>query len=371
MRALRSLGQLCIKELRSLWADKVLLAFLLFGLNGSVYIAGTSSSQELRRAPVAVVDEDRTPLSRSIAAALLPPQFLPPEALRFDQMDRSLDSGRHIFALVIPAGFQRDVAAGRSPALQVNLDATAVSQTTLGASYLQAIVNAEVQRFLVTEGVATATPVQLRVRIAFNPTLDEGRFAAVMELVSNVTLLAIVLAGAAVIREREHGTLEHLLVMPVRPNEIMLAKVLANGAVMLACLAVSLLLILDHVLGMSIRSATPLFLLGAALHIFASGALGILLATLARSMPQLGLLIILIIMPMQMLSGGLTPTEAMPDWLRQLMLAAPTTHFTAFAQGVLYRGAGLSIVWPQVLALLLLGSLCYGGALLRFRRSLR
>jgi ABC-2 type transport system permease protein len=113
-----------------------------------------------------------------------------------------------------------------------------------------------------------------------------------------------------------------------------------------------------------------LFLLGTALHLFATTSIGIYLGTVARSMPQLGLLSILILIPLQLLSGGATPRESMPELVQNLMLAAPTTHFVSFAQGILYRGAGLAIVWPQFLAIAAIGALFFFAALFRFRRAI-
>lgn len=360
------LWQLTLKEWRSLWADKGLLAFVLFALVGAVWIAGRSGGQEMRRAPLAIVDEDRSPLSRSIAQALAPPEFLPADYVRFDEVDRLMEEGRYTFVLIIPSGFQRDLADGRDPRLQIDLDATAMSQTMLGAGYIQSIVDREMKRFV---GSAAGANVDLRIRSQFNPNLDGGRFIAVMELVNNVTLLSIILAGAAVLREREHGTLEHLLVMPVRPNEIMLAKVLASGAVVLLGVLLSVNLVIRAALQVPVTGSLTLFMFGCALHAFASASLGILLSTIARSMPQLGLLMILIVLPMEMLSGGSTPRESMPELLQRIMLASPTTHFVSFAQAILYRGAGWTTVWPQLLTLLGLGAACYVLALQRFRAS--
>jgi ABC-2 type transport system permease protein len=131
-----------------------------------------------------------------------------------------------------------------------------------------------------------------------------------MQIINNVTMLSIILTGAALIREREHGTIEHLLVMPVTPTEIMLAKVWSMGLVVLAGGRPVADLRGAGVLGVPIEGSVPLFLAGAALHLFATTSMGIFLATVARTMPQFGLLLMLTILPLQMLSGGSTPREA-------------------------------------------------------------
>ena len=228
----------------------------------------------------------------------------------------------------------------------------------------------EIQEFVSGERASGAAPVELAVRMRFNPTSDSARFTAVMELINMVTMLSIILAGAALIREREQGTLEHLLTLPLRPVEIMLAKVMATGGVVFLACALSLRVMVGGVLGLPIAGSAALFLAGVALHLFATTSMGIFLGTMARSMPQLALLIILVLLPLQMLSGGATPRESMPEVLRDLMLLAPTTHFVSLAQAILYRGAGFSVVWPTLLALLAIGSVFFAGTLRRVRRSL-
>ena len=216
----------------------------------------------------------------------------------------------------------------------------------------------------------TSTPVDLAIRARFNPELDKMWFGAVMKLIDNVTLLAIILTGAALIRERERGTIEHLLVMPVTPFEIMTSKVWSMGLVVLVACTFSLVVVVQGLLAVPIEGSVARFLSGAALHLFATTSLGIFLGTFARSMPQFGLLLMLVLLPLQMLSGGVTPRESMPEVVRYLMLVAPNTHFVMLSQAILYRGAGLSVVWPQLLTLVVIGAALFGIALARFRKTI-
>ena len=362
--------QLAGKELRSLWRDRLLLVFVLWAFSGAIYTAATAMPDRLVRAPIAVVDEDQTVLSQRLISAFYPPDFLTPDLISLGEMDAGLDTGHYSFVLDIPPGFQRDVVAGRRPALQLNVDATQMRQSFVGTGYVQSMIQLELQEFVQGERAAAASPVELAVRMRFNPTLNSAWFTGVMEVINMVTMLSIILAGAALIRERGHGTLEHLLVMPIRPVEIMLAKVLSMGAVVLLASLLSLRIMVQGVLEMPIGGALALFMLVVALHLFATTSMGIFLGTVARSMPQLALLIILVLLPLQMLSGGATPRESMPEAVRTLMLLAPTTHFVSLAQAVLYRGAGMSIVWPTLLALTAIGATFFVAALTRFRRSL-
>jgi ABC-2 type transport system permease protein len=361
--------QLGIKELRSIWHDKVLLLFMLWAFSFGIYSAAHAVSRELHLAPIAVVDEDRSPLSRRITRAFSRPYFLEPVSIGLADVDPGLDAGRYTFVLDIPPNFQRDVQAGRQPNLQLNIDATRMSQAFIGATYIQNIVTAEVQGFVQRRSPEAALAVPLVVRVKFNPNLDGIWFGGVMKIIDNITLLSVVLTGAALIREREHGTLEHLLVMPLTPLQIMAAKVWASGAVVLATATLSLFVVVKGALGVPIAGSLPLFLFGTLLHLFSTTSLGIVLATIARSMPQFGLLMILVILPLQMLSGGMTPRESMPEAVQALMLAAPTTHFVAFAQAILYRGAGLEVVWRHCLAITTIGAALFLIALARFRRA--
>jgi ABC-2 type transport system permease protein len=367
---LANVFHLGIKELRSLWRDKLLLMLVILNFSGMIYLAGSAGAKELNRAPVGIVDQDRSAISTRIRDALLPPHFLPPETIEYDAIDSALDEGRFTFVLVIPADFELDVRAGQDTAIQLNIDATRMSQAFIGSSYIQEIISDETTRFLQSEVGAGPLPVELVTRVAFNPNLDGVWFGGVMEIINQITMLSIILTGAALIREREHGTIEHLLVMPLRPAEIMLAKVWANGSVVLIAAALSLWLVVQGALGVPVLGSTWLFLAGAAVHLFSTTSIGILLGTVARTMPQFGLLILLTILPLQMLSGGITPRESMPGIVQDLMLAAPTTHFVKLAQGVLYRGAGIEIIWPQFLALVGIGAVFFVTAIYLLRRSL-
>jgi ABC-2 type transport system permease protein len=246
-----------------------------------------------------------------------------------------------------------------------------MGQAFTGSGYIQQIALGEIAAFLQGAAVQPPPAIALSVRARFNPALSPSWFGSIAELVNNITMLSVILTGAALIREREHGTVEHLLVMPVSPLEIMLAKLWSMGAVVLAATLLALLGIVRAWLGVQLGGSVPLFLAGTMLHLFAVTSLGILLATLARSMPQFGILVVLVLLPLQMLSGATTPRESIPTVLRELMLAAPTTHFVELSQAILFRGAGIDVVWPQLLALAAIGSVLFVISLARFGVAMR
>ena len=362
--------RLGIKELRSLGRDPIMLVLIGYAFTVSIHTAATAMPETLNKAPIAIVNEDRSPLSWRIVSAFYPPYFLPPELIAQAEMDVRMDAGLDTFALDIPPDFQRDLLARRGPVIQLNVDATRISQAFTGSGYVQSIVSDEVRAFARRYRDVARPPVDLALRARFNPQLDKSWFGAIMQVINHVTMLSIVLTGAALIRERERGTIEHLLVMPVTPSEIMLSKVWSMGLVVLAATAFALTVVVRIWLSVPVQGAVALFLAGAALHLFATTSMGIFLGTVARSMPQFALLLMLVLLPLQMLSGGTTPRESMPELVQTLMLAAPTTHFVSLAQAILYRGADLGLVWPQFLALVLIGAVLFGAALAGFRGSI-
>lgn len=364
---IRNLG---VKELRSLMRDPIMLVLIVYAFTVAIYSAAAAIPETLNKASIGIVDEDHSALSTRLVAAFYPPYFTVPALMTPAEMDTGLDRGTITFALGIPPNFQRDVLGGKSPSIQLNVDATRVSQAFTGAGYIQAIITTEVDAFLQRYRTQTVLPVDLALRMRFNPTANKSWFGAVVEIINQITLLSIILTGAALIREREHGTIEHLLVMPVTPFEIMAGKIWAMALVVVVATAVALFAVVRGLLGVPIQGSIALFLAGAVVNLFSTTALGILLATLTRSMPQFALLTMLVIMPLEILSGGSTPRESMPQIVQDIMLAAPTTHFVSMAQAILFRGAGFDVVWPQFAALAGIGAVLFGLALLRFRQAI-
>jgi ABC-2 type transport system permease protein len=369
-RWLANIYRLGIKELWSLWRDVTMLLLIVYVFSVSIYTAATAMPETLHMAAIAIVDEDASALSTRIATSFDVPRFAPPAHITLSEMDAGMDTGRYTFVLDIPPDFQRDVLAGRAPQLQLNVDATRMSQAFAGSGYVQQIALAEVSEFVQRHRSASVLPVDLALRARFNPGLQPAWFGSLMEVINSVTMLSIILTGAALIREREHGTVEHLLVMPVTPTEIMLSKVWSMALVVLCAATASLYLVIQGLLHVPIEGSIALFLAGTLLHLFATTSMGIFLATLARNMPQFGLLLILTLIPLQLLSGGVTPRESMPALVQDIMLAAPTTHFVELSQAILYRGAGIAVVWQPFLMLALIGSVLFLLSLARFRKTI-
>ncbi len=370
MSKLNNIYRLGIKELWSLWRDPVMLVLIIWGFTFMIYAAGNAMPETLSNVPISVVDEDHSTLSMRIISAFHPPQFLSPVQVSLSEVDTGLDAGLYTFSLDIPPNFQRDILAGRTPEIQLNVDATRMTQAFTGTGYVQQIIQGEVNEFIQRYRSSVTLPVDLALRARFNPNLTQSWFGSVMEIINMVTILSFILSGAALIREREHGTIEHLLVMPVTPGEIMLGKVWSMGLVVLLASAFSLRFIVQGILDIPIEGSAALFAALTGLYLFSTTAMGIFMATLARNMPQFGLLMMLVLLPMLMLSGSVTPRESMPMLARNFMELVPSTHFVEAAQAILYRGAGMDVIWPQIITLSVIGSLFFGASLLRFRKSI-
>lgn len=370
MQTIRNIFWLTIKELRSLRHDKMLLALLIFAFTFSVYSQATGISAEVHHASIAIVDEDQSTLSHRIASAFYPPYFNSPIEISADEVEPGMDAGKYMFVVNIPANFEAHLIAGRHPEVQVNVDATAVMQASIGSSYIQNIISDELNLFVSGTDQTASLPAEITARRAFNPNGDSSWFAAITAIIDQITLLTIVLTGAALIREREHGTIEHLLVMPLTAFDIAVSKVCANGLVVLVAVVMSLAIVVERILDVPVAGSRWLLLSGICLYLFFATAMGIFLGTLSGSMAQFALLVLITVLPMQMLSGAITPIESQPDWLKPITLFFPSRHFVSFSQSIVFRGAGLRDVWQDFAATAGLGLLCFLGSLLLFRRSI-
>jgi ABC-2 type transport system permease protein len=370
MRSLLNIWWLGLKELRSLCSDLVMVLFVAYAFTMAIYVQATGTSNEVNNASIAFVDEDDSALSLEMMNAFYPPRFQRPALIAAEDVEDAMDRGRFMFVVDIPPDFENDLRAQRQPEIQLNIDATAMQQAGIGSNYIKNILNDRISSFMRRQDKVDNQPVRLVVRKMFNPNGTSAWFTSVVAIINQITLLTVVLTGAAVIREREHGTLEHLLVMPLNSFEIALAKVWANGLVILIATATSLYLVVHKALAVPFAGSVPLWFAGVILYLFFATALGIFLGTIARSMAQFALLIILVIVVLQLLSGGSTPVESQPTWLQYLTFLLPSRHFVSFSQIIIYRGGGWNAVWQQFLIVAAVGVGFFYYSLTLFRKSI-
>jgi len=358
------------KELRSVLSDVIMVGLIIYSFTLAIYAQATAISESVNNASVAVVDEDHSTLSRAIANALYPPYFKEPELISPAEVDQAMDQDRFMFVVVLPPKFEEDVRRGRQPSIQIDIDATAVTQASLGNSYIQSIVSNEVNHFIDRSDETAATAVRLVQRRAFNPNGTGMWFGAINALINQISMITITLTGAALLREREHGTIEHLLVMPLTSFQIVMSKVCANGLIILAAFTLSILFVVQTALDVPIAGSQLLLLGGTTIYLCAAAAIGIFLSTIARTRAQFALLLMMVIIPIMMLSGGMSPIERQPEMIQPVTWFLPSRHYMSFAQAVVFRGAGLDIIWPQLLTIIGLGSIFFAASLALFRRSI-
>lgn len=358
------------KELRSVLGDLVLVGLIVWAFSFQIYARATAMTESVNNASIAIVDEDHSALSRAIANAFYPPYFKHPELIQPAEVAQAMDQDRFMFVVIIPPKFEADVCRGRQPSVQIEIDATAVTQASLGNAYIQNIVSDEVSHHRNCATAKVSYPVTLVQHRAFNPNGSAIWFGAIVALLDNLSMLTIILTGAALLREREHGTIEHLLVMPLTSFQIVMSKVWANGLIILVAFSLSTLLVVEFILDVPIVGSRLLLVGGTTIYLFAAAAIGIFLGTIAQTMAQFALLLMMVIMPMMMLSGGMTPIESQPEIIQPVTWFLPSRHYMAFAQAVVFRGAGLDLVWPQLLTIVGLGSIFFVGSLALFRRSI-
>lgn len=373
----RQVTALAIKELKQLWRDRGLFGFVIYVFTLNIVLAAGGASFELNHVPVIVHDADHSDAARDLTYRFQPPYFsLQGEVGTAQQAMDMLDREQARVLIDIPHGFAETLREGTQPAtVQLLVDASHANSGYLAASYAAAITGgfgAEwSQRSLARAGVdPTGIPhIENRIRLWHNADLNEPWFQTIAELTTMMTVMCILLPAAALVREKERGTIEQLLVSPLSALQVMLAKVLAMEAVMLLGVAVALFGIMQPLYHVPARGSLGLLFVLTALYAFTNAGLGLVAATFARNSGQTGLLILLIVMPIITLSGTWTPFESMPGWLRAAMTLSPLRHFVDIVYSILLRGAGLNVLWDSVLAMTALGAVLFAIGLARFRRQ--
>jgi ABC-2 type transport system permease protein len=370
----RRLAVMTVKEIRQLLRDPVLLSFMAFIFTVNIYLQGSSVSMQLNRAPMVVQDADHSASSRDLIYRFRPPYFrLDGEVGSSREAIRLLDRGKVMLSLDIPAQFQETLRKGESSAVQLQVDATQPLPGFLASSYAARIVaQFSLESALEREGLTPADLENVPVviddqRVRFNPNQKDTWFMPISELMEGITLFAILLPAAAMVREKERGTVEQLLVSPLTPFQIVFPKVIAMTIVILFGMSLSLFAVLGPLFQVPMRGSLPLFYAVTTLYIFTNAGLGLFIATLARNLAQVGLLSLLFLAPILLLSGLWTPPEAMPDWMRWATLASPMRHYIDVSYGILLKGAGLDLLWDSVLAIGILGTLIFAFGMRRFR----
>ena len=370
IKNLKHIYWLGFKEIKSLLSDPFLVLLLLFFFTADILITAYGMHFEARNTTVAIVDQDHSPLSRTLTTAFHPPYFKPAVNIPYNNMKRDMDHSAYTFVLVIPPHFMADLFANKSPALQLNVDATIISQAYLGSSYINLILQQAIEQTMQNTDKAEA-PFSAPIRAQFNEALNEPLYLGVSKLAIVVAILSILLPGIALLREKEHGTIEHLLVMPLYPMEIMLAKVWANLLVILLGFILCMLVVIVSILKIHMQGSWLLLILGTIIFQFVGASFGMALTTLTRNIPEYAILCVLFLFPMCLLCGAWTPTQSMDPTVAAIMAFSPLKYYLNFIVAIVFRGAPIQAVWFDLAAMLGLGAVFFSYCALRFRVHFR
>lgn len=365
------------KELLEFRRDRVLVFFVLYSFTVDVVIAAQGLRLSLSNAGLSVVDYDRTVASRELTGRFSQPYFSLRDAPANERrMLKRLEAGRDLMALVIPPDFQADLALGKRVSLQLFLDGSQASNASLAEAYAQQIatdmsLRAAKRHLGLSPDEEKRLPViEAAIRVRFNPNRDEAKFQGLEEMLMIMSIFAIILPAAALTREREHGTMEQLLVSPMTAPEILLAKITSSTMIVLIGAALTVFGILIPVFQVPVRGSLALFFGCSALFVFTMSGLGLAVASVCRTMPQVAMLTIVVMAPILFLSGAWTPPEAMPGWLADATFVSPLRWFNEIAFGSFLSGATLRDLLFPIGAMTALGAGFFVLGVVRFRRAL-
>lgn len=353
------------KEFTQLLRDKVLLFILLWSFTGAIYTAGHGMSTELKNFPIVIFDLSRSAESRDLISRFRSPYFKIMSYIRREsEIIEWFDSGRASMAVIIPPDFKREIDAGEQAKVQVITDGTIAISATLAAGYVAQIAGEYSLEILERQGYGSdafkSLPViDERLRVEFNQNIESSWFTSLLELLNMFTMVSLLLTAAAMVREKEYGTLEQLLLTPATPGEIFMAKIIPTMTVVLVFSSLSIFVVLQGVLGVPIRGSLLLFYSATAVYVFTMSSLGIAIATVSRNLAQAMMTMYIVLLPMIFLSGAWTPPEAMNPWMRTLTLISPMRYFIHFGFSILFKGNGISYVWQDIAGILVMGVLLF------------
>ena len=368
----RRLAAVVRKEFSQLFRDVPMLLILGWAFTGAVYTSGHGIATELHRYPIVVLDLSQSPASRELISRFRDPYFsLVGQVWSDREVVAWLDRGKASVAVIIPSDFERRVHDGAAR-FQVIFDGSQSMTATLAGAHIASIAYGYgVERLERLPGARGVPHVETRARVEYNPNLVERWFSSLLEVFNQTTMIAMLLAAAAMVREREHGTVEHLLVSPLRPIELFAAKLVPVVTLVPLAVVGSVLGIVQGAFHTPVRGSLALFYGVTLVYVFAMASLGLAIAVVARTLGQAMMMLLLILYPMMLLSGAFTPPESQGVFMRTVGLLSPVRHYVDFGYQVLFKGNGLAYVWQDVAWILLLGVVLFLLSVRRFARLVR
>lgn len=350
------------KEFIQMWRDKMLLFILVWSFTVSPFIASNGMSMEINHHPYVVYDQSQSQSSRELLSRFQEPYFRLLDVVYSNrEVVDYLDSGKASMVIIIPPDFERKLSSDSPAAFQVISDGTISLSATVAVMYVAQISGNYTLDLIEQRGFGTLTRqsiphVNIETRTEYNPNRTNAWFSGLVDFISKITMVSLLLTAAAVVREKEYGTIEQLMVTPARSFEIFLSKIIPNIFLIVPLSVVGLVGVMKGFYGLPIAGNIFLFYLVLVLYIFVMSSLGIQIALLAKNLPQAIMMMMFLLMPMIFLSGTFTPTEAMQPWMRWTGMLIPMHYFVDFTFDVLLKGNSLYYVWPSILGLVVLGT---------------
>lgn len=372
---MRRLAAALRKEFRQFLRDRLVVVLVVFLYTAEIAMCSMALSFDVRNLRLAVYDGERSQVSARLVERFTATEYfgelIPAASPR--ELDRLLDGARADLALVIPPGFAQDLAAGRSPEVQVLLSGVDSNTANAARGYAAAIVGRFARELRMEQaarlgGAPTLPAVVAEMRVWYNPQLEFKRFIAISMLVTASLTAGLITAAAGLVREKESGTIEQLVVTPLRSHELILAKAAPPFAVGMLALGPGLLIAKGF--GVPMAGSVVLFFAASALALAAFLAIGFFIGTLAQTLQQALLLTFFVLFPLMFLSGTMVPLESTPLAMRALSYLSPVRYYMEIALGILMKGVGLEVLWPQLAALAATAAVLGAWSVARLKRHL-
>ena len=348
------------KELSVFLRSYGLLFVVVFFFLVEVYAAGNGITLDARNIRVGVVDETSGVVSAKITDRLHAPQFQPPRRYASQaQLMQAIRNKEVIIGLLFDPDFERDLLAKRPAKLNILLDATATTQSFMALSYLQNIV---------LQFETVQLPLEVAVHKLYNPNGENRWFMSLTEMLAVATMLSIILTAVIFVKEKEHGTWDIMLLMPVDPKVMILAKTLSQVIIVTTGIMLSTGFILFGVFDVPMNGSFAAFFLLSLLYAFTNAGIGLFIASVSKNTVEIAQKSVVIVLPMIFLSGSWTPIFAMHPFFQYLSVVSPLRYYIEGSINLFFRGTPTVELWPQFLGLALLAVVLYGFGIRRIGR---
>ncbi len=365
------------KELMHILRDRGLVIFIIYAFTLDITLAAKGFQLIPQNISISVMDESHSPESRELIGMLQRPAFRKPEMVESrKKLERMIENSEVVLSLVIPSDFQKHLYR-QGASLQVLVDGTQSSAAYLSSTYFakvadrfsSEIIKRRYKRYR-RKGLALPGDFQARARIMFNPEPRDDIYEGLVEFFMVITLLGMIVPAAVLIREREYGTIEQIMLSPLGTGRLIFFKVLASTSLLLSMITMTYEFVLQVWLGFPVKAPLPAFLLVSAIYLLSTLGLSFLIASVAKRFSQIGMLAIVIFAPMILLSGGWVPPEALPDFLRSLTVVSPLKQFMDIGVSMVIRGATVGIVILKLLWLFIIGVFILSFGIMLYRKRI-